>query len=55
MDPMVGLMSAAGGLNGAGGSGEWVLALVVGICLSATCGFRIFVPLLGMSIAAPSA
>ena len=52
MEPMLGLMTAAGGLNGAGGSGGWLLALVVGICLSATCGFRIFVPFLGMSIAA---
>ena len=30
---------------------ETVLGLIVGIGLSATCGFRIFVPLLGMSIA----
>ena len=33
---------------------ETVLGLVVGICLSAACGFRVFVPLLGMSIAALS-
>lgn len=31
---------------------ETVLGLVVGIGLSAACGFRVFVPLLGMSIAA---
>lgn len=43
MEPMLGLMSAASGLNSAGGSGGWLLAFVVGICLSATCGFRIFV------------
>jgi hypothetical protein len=30
---------------------EEVLGLFIGIGLSATCGFRIFVPLLGMSIA----
>ena len=30
---------------------ETIMALFVGIGLSATCGFRIFVPLLGMSIA----
>jgi hypothetical protein len=29
-----------------------ILGLIVGICLSAACGFRVFVPLLGMSIAA---
>ena len=28
------------------------MALLLGIGLSATCGFRVFVPLLGMSIAA---
>ena len=28
-----------------------IMALFVGIGLSATCGFRVFVPLLGMSIA----
>ncbi len=33
---------------------ETILGLVVGICLSAACGFRIFVPMLGMSIAALS-
>jgi len=31
---------------------ELILGLVIGICLSAACGFRVFVPLLGMSIAA---
>jgi hypothetical protein len=31
---------------------ELALGLVIGICLSAACGFRVFVPLLGMSIAA---
>jgi len=31
---------------------ETILGLVIGICLSAACGFRVFVPLLGMSIAA---
>ena len=30
---------------------EWLTGLFAGIGLSATCGFRIFVPLLGMSIA----
>ena len=30
---------------------EQVLSILIGIGLSATCGFRIFVPLLGMSIA----
>lgn len=30
---------------------EQVLSIIIGIGLSATCGFRIFVPLLGMSIA----
>lgn len=30
---------------------ETMMALFIGIGLSATCGFRIFVPLLGMSIA----
>lgn len=30
---------------------EHVLSILIGIGLSATCGFRIFVPLLGMSIA----
>jgi hypothetical protein len=33
---------------------ETMLGLVVGIGLSAACGFRVFVPLLGMSIAALS-
>jgi len=33
---------------------ETVLGLVIGIGLSAACGFRVFVPLLGMSIAALS-
>ncbi len=31
---------------------ETVLALMMGVGLSAACGFRVFVPLLGMSIAA---
>ena len=30
---------------------QWIMGLFVGIGLSATCGFRIFVPLLGMGIA----
>jgi hypothetical protein len=30
---------------------EQILSVLIGIALSATCGFRIFVPLLGMSIA----
>jgi len=30
---------------------HWLLALCVGIGLAATCGFRVFVPLLGLSIA----
>ena len=30
---------------------EELIALLIGIGLSATCGFRVFVPLLGMSIA----
>ncbi|MFC1683700.1 DUF4126 domain-containing protein [Candidatus Zixiibacteriota bacterium] len=30
---------------------QWIMALFVGIGLSASCGFRIFVPLLGMNIA----
>ncbi len=30
---------------------EHILSILIGIGLSATCGFRIFVPLLGMSIA----
>ena len=30
---------------------EVLLGLVVGICLSAACGFRVFLPLLGLSIA----
>ena len=33
---------------------ETILGLVIGICLSAACGFRVFVPMLGMSIAALS-
>jgi hypothetical protein len=33
---------------------ETTLGLIVGIGLSAACGFRVFVPLLGMSIAAHS-
>lgn len=31
---------------------EWVLSVCLGIGLSAACGFRIFVPMLGLSIAA---
>lgn len=30
---------------------EWVLAALVGVALSAACGFRVFVPMLVMSIA----
>lgn len=30
---------------------EWIMSLAVGLGLSAACGFRVFVPLLGMSIA----
>ena len=30
---------------------QWLLSLFAGIGLSATCGFRIFLPMLGMSIA----
>jgi hypothetical protein len=30
---------------------ETLLGLIVGICLSAACGFRVFVPMMGMSIA----
>jgi len=33
---------------------ETLLGLIVGVGLSAACGFRVFVPLLGMSIAALS-
>ncbi len=33
---------------------ETILELIVGIGLSAACGFRVFVPMLGMSIAALS-
>jgi hypothetical protein len=32
-------------------SPEYLLSIITGICLSASCGFRIFVPLLAMSIA----
>lgn len=31
---------------------DWVLSVCLGIGLSAACGFRIFVPMLGLSIAA---
>ena len=31
---------------------EWLLSVCLGIGLSAACGFRIFVPMLGLSIAA---
>jgi hypothetical protein len=31
-----------------------ILGIIIGICLSAACGFRVFVPLLGISIAALS-
>lgn len=40
-------------MEGTGGM-ETVLGLVVGICLSAACGFRVFVPLMGLSMAALS-
>ncbi|MDP8218405.1 MAG: DUF4126 domain-containing protein [Candidatus Theseobacter exili] len=30
---------------------QWIMGACVGIGLSATCGFRVFVPMLGMSIA----
>lgn len=30
---------------------QWIMGLFVGVGLSATCGFRVFVPLLGMSLA----
>ena len=30
---------------------QWIMGVCVGIGLSATCGFRVFVPMLGMSIA----
>jgi hypothetical protein len=33
---------------------ETILGLMVGICLSTACGFRVFVPMLGVSIAALS-
>ena len=33
---------------------EWVLAALVGVALSAACGFRVFVPMLVMSIAVHS-
>ena len=29
-----------------------IIAIIIGISLSASCGFRIFIPLLGLSIAA---
>jgi hypothetical protein len=31
---------------------ETAIAIIVGVCLSAACGFRVFVPLLAMSLAA---
>lgn len=31
---------------------QWIMGLFVGIGLSATCGFRLFVPMLGLSLAA---
>ncbi|WP_254510938.1 DUF4126 domain-containing protein [Anatilimnocola floriformis] len=31
---------------------EWLLSICLGVGLSAACGFRIFVPMLGLSIAA---
>jgi len=31
---------------------DLILGLVIGICLSAACGFRVFLPLMGISIAA---
>lgn len=33
---------------------ETILGLIIGVGLSAACGFRVFVPLLGMSLAAHS-
>jgi hypothetical protein len=33
---------------------ETILGIIVGICLSAACGFRVFVPMMGVSIAALS-
>jgi len=33
---------------------EWVLGIIVGVSLSAACGFRVFVPMLVMSIAVHS-
>jgi hypothetical protein len=33
---------------------EWVLSILVGVALSAACGFRVFVPMLVMSIAVHS-
>jgi len=30
---------------------QWILSVFVGVALSATCGFRVFVPMLGMGIA----
>lgn len=30
---------------------QWIIGVCVGLGLSATCGFRVFVPMLGMSIA----
>jgi len=33
---------------------EWVLSVLVGVALSAACGFRVFVPMLVMSIAVHS-
>jgi len=31
---------------------DTIIGLLIGICLSAACGFRVFIPMLGMSIAA---
>jgi hypothetical protein len=30
---------------------QWVMSILIGVALSATCGFRIFIPLLGIGIA----
>ena len=30
---------------------QWVMSVFIGVALSATCGFRVFVPFLGMAIA----
>jgi hypothetical protein len=30
---------------------QWIMSVLIGVALSATCGFRIFIPLLGIGIA----